>query len=165
MGDDTAGQHALVSDRDAFMIHVEGLLDPAYRLATVMLLDYTAAEDAVNDATLRAWNQYHRLHGEVTSFRTWFLSIVAGRCRRVQWWRRLSPGGRGRGIERSEGLPEVLMRLPAGSRAALFCYASLDLPMDEVARIMRTSVGRVRARVYRASQRVQSELQREGAER
>jgi RNA polymerase sigma factor (sigma-70 family) len=163
MGDDVARQQqGLVSDRDAFMVHVEGVLDPAYRLATVILLDYTAAEDAVHIATLRAWTRYRRLRGEVTSFRTWFLAIVVSQCRRVRRRRLLT--FRRRSIQREGDLRDVLGGLPLGSRAALFCYVSLDLPLDEVARVLRSPLGRVRSRVYRASERVQSELQREEAQ-
>jgi RNA polymerase sigma-70 factor (ECF subfamily) len=163
MGDDSATPHELTMDRDAFMNHVEGVLDPAYRLATVILLDYAAAEDAVHDATVRAWDRYRRMGFEVTSFRTWFLSIVVARCRSARRRRWLTPGRRSRGIERSDGQPDVLSGLPMSSRTALFCFVSLDLPMDEVARVVGTSLSRVRARIYRAGERVQAQLdQRDG---
>jgi DNA-directed RNA polymerase specialized sigma24 family protein len=143
------------------MSRVDGVMDPAYRLATVILLDYRAAEDAVHDATVRAWKRYRRLGGEVTSFRTWFLAIVADQCRRVRRWRLLTLRRRGHDFGRSGGLRDVLGGLPLASRASLFCFVSLDLPMDEVARILRTSPSRVRVRVYRATERAQDELRRE----
>src|SRR5690242_21897340 len=92
MGDDTK-REGPIPERDAFMTRVEGILDPAYRLATVILLDYAAAEDVVHAATLSAWSRYRALRGEVTSFRTWFLAIVAVRCRRRRRWRRLTLRG------------------------------------------------------------------------
>lgn len=153
------GRPGLLSNRDAFMSHVEGVLDPAYRLATVILLDYAGAEDAVHDATMRAWDRYRRMDGEVTSFRTWFLSIVVARCRAARRRRWLTPGARsGGGVDRSDGLRDALGALPLASRTALFCFVSLDLPMDEVARVLGTSPGRVRARIYRAGERVQARL-------
>ncbi|HXM54519.1 MAG TPA: sigma-70 family RNA polymerase sigma factor [Candidatus Dormibacteraeota bacterium] len=164
MGDDTATREDLTLGRDAFMNHIEGVLDPAYRLATVMLLDYGAAEDAVHDATVSAWRDYRRADGEVISFRTWFLAIVVRQCRAALRWRWLTIGRRRRGggdLDRTEGLQEALGGLPLASRTALFCFVSLDLPMDEVARVLGTSLSRVRARVYRAGERVQAELDRD----
>ncbi len=161
MGDDSAQREDLTVSRDAFMRHVEGVLDSSYRLATVMLLDYTAAEDAVHDAAMRAWSRYRRRRRDVTSFRTWFLSIVAGECRRVRRWRLLRLRRRSRDPRQSAGLREVLGALPLASRTALFCHVSLDLPMDEVARVLRMSHERVRTQVYRAGERVQAELRRD----
>jgi DNA-directed RNA polymerase specialized sigma24 family protein len=158
MGDDTTKRDDLTLGRDAFMMRVEGLLDPAYRLATVILLDYASAEDVVQAATLAAWSRYRALSGEVTSFRTWFLTIVAERCRRRRWWRRLTL--QGTDIERVGGPRDIVADLPPASRTALFCRVSLGLPDDEVARVLRTSPIRVRGRVFRARERVQAELDR-----
>jgi DNA-directed RNA polymerase specialized sigma24 family protein len=164
MGDDSARREDLTTGLDAFMNHVEGVLDPAYRLATVILMDYAAAEDAVHDATMRAWQRYQRMDGEVISFRTWFLSIVVARCRAIRRWRTLTRRGREGGIEPSDDLQDALGGLPLASRTALFCFVSLDLPMDEVARVVGTSLSRVRARVYRAGERVQARLERPALE-
>src|SRR5207302_9171293 len=88
MGEDRSGREDLTLSRDAFMTHVEAVLDPAYRLASVLLQEDAAAEDAVHAATMRAWRGYRRARGEVTSFRTWFLAMVVAECRRARW---LSP--------------------------------------------------------------------------
>ena len=161
MGEDSSRRQDLVLGRDAFMASVETVLDPAYRLATVILLDYGAAEDAVADATMRAWRRYQRLGGDVTSFRTWFLAIVAERCRRIRRWRLLTLRRRGDDFSPAGGLRDVLGGMPLASRASLFCFVSLDLPMDEVARILGMSPSRVRTRVYRASEQAQDEVRRE----
>ncbi|HSR26708.1 MAG TPA: sigma factor [Candidatus Eisenbacteria bacterium] len=164
MGEDTTRREDLTLGRDVFMSHVEGVLDPAYRLASVILLDYAAAEDAVHDATLRAWSRYRRMGGEVTSFRTWFLSIVVVRCRAARRLRLLARRSGESGIAPAGGLGDALVGLPLASRAALFCFVSLDLPMDEVARVLGTSLARVRSRVYRAGERVRAQLEREALE-
>src|SRR4051794_33755079 len=80
---------ALEGDSDSFTRLIEPLLDPAYRLAAVMLADRTAAEDAVQEAAVKAWRKLRQLRGEATSLRPWFLSIVANECRmmrRGRWW-------------------------------------------------------------------------------
>jgi len=158
MGDDTTTTEDPTLERDAFMTRVEGILDPAYRLATVILLDYQAAEDAVHAATLTAWGRYASQGGGVTSFRTWFLAIVAARCQRLRQWRRLTL----RGGDASDvgGSADVVVGLPLPSRTALFCRVSLGLPDDEVARVLRTSPVRVRNRAFRARERVEAELNR-----
>ena len=161
MGEDTERREDLTLAGDAFMARVDGVLDPAYRLATVILLDYDAAERAVHDATLRAWDLYRRLGGEVTSFRTWFLGIVVRRSRWSRRWRTLTLRPGGRDLDGSPAMRAVLGQLPAVSRAALFCNVCLELPMDEVARILGMSLGRARTRAYRAGSKVQAALQRE----
>jgi DNA-directed RNA polymerase specialized sigma24 family protein len=156
MGDDTIKRDDPIPGRDAFMARIEGLLDPAYRLAMVILLDSAAAEDVVHGATLGAWSRYNALRGEVTSFRTWFLAIVAARCRRRRWLRRLTLR---RGDLGEVGGPrDVVAGLPLASRTALFCRVSLGLPDDEVARVLRTSPVRVRNRAFRARERVEAAL-------
>jgi DNA-directed RNA polymerase specialized sigma24 family protein len=158
MGDDTTTTENPTLERDDFMTRVESVLDPAYRLATVILLDYTAAEDVVHGATLRAWSRYRAIHGEVTSFRTWFLEIVAERSRRRAWWRRVAL--RGGDVGRVGGPRDIVGDLQPAWRVALFCRVSLGLPDDEVARILGTSPIRVRSRVFRARERVTAELNR-----
>jgi len=158
MGDDTTTTENPTLQRDDFMTRVESVLDPAYRLATVILLDYAAAEDVVHGATVRAWGRYRTIHGEVTSFRTWFLRIVAEHSRHRAWWRRVAL--RGSDIGRVGGPRDIVGDLPLASRATLFCRVSLGLPDDEVARILGTSPIRVRSRIFRARERVTAELDR-----
>src|SRR5579864_3281060 len=76
-------------DGESFAALIEPLLDPAFRLAAVMLSDRSAAEDAVQEASIKAWRKLGQLRGEVGSLRPWFLSIVANECRmarRQRWW-------------------------------------------------------------------------------
>jgi hypothetical protein len=83
---------------------------------------------------------------------------VASRCGRARLWRRLTL--RGASIGRDGGLEDVVAVLPPANRAALFCHVSLDLPPDEVARVLGTSTVRVRNRIYRAGERVEAEIRR-----
>lgn len=160
MGDDRATNRVdLALGQDAFLMHVEGMLDPAYRLATVFLLDYAAAEDAVHDAALDAWRRYNRLSGDVIGFRAWFLAIVASRCRRLRRRRRLTL--RRGSIEPSAALESVLVRLPLASRLALFCHVSLDLPADEVGRVLGMSPARADRWIHRAREWVRADLGRD----
>jgi RNA polymerase sigma-70 factor (ECF subfamily) len=80
---------AAAGDANSFAVLIEPLLDPAYRLAAVMLADRSSAEDTVQEASIKAWRKLRQLRGDLKSLRPWFLSIVANECRmarRQRWW-------------------------------------------------------------------------------
>src|ERR1700730_6926813 len=80
---------ATAGDADSFAALIEPLLDPAYRLAAVMMADRSSAEDVVQEASINAWSKLRQLRGDLKSLRPWFLSIVANECRmakRQRWW-------------------------------------------------------------------------------
>src|SRR6266446_208874 len=84
-----AMERATQGDADSFAMLLDPLLIPAYRLAAVMLSDRMAAEDAVQEAAVKAWRNLRQLRGDEGSLRAWFLSIVANECRmtrRKRWW-------------------------------------------------------------------------------
>ena len=163
-----ATRDAILSSPDAFSAQLEAVLDPAYRLATVMLRDRTAAEDAVQEASLKAWRKHGQLRGGPEGFRAWFLSIVANECRmarRTRWWhvvRFAEPPEDSAQVEElaitGSDLRDAVLRLDPGDRAALFCFFYLDLPMDEVARVLGVSPSAARSRVYRAARRLRPGL-------
>jgi DNA-directed RNA polymerase specialized sigma24 family protein len=55
-------------------------------------------------------------------------------------------------------LRDAVLHLGPGDRAALFCFFYLDLPMEEVARVLGVSPSATRSRVYRAARRLRPEL-------
>jgi RNA polymerase sigma-70 factor, ECF subfamily len=148
-------------DDRAFEALIEPLLEPSFRLACCMLLDRAAAEDAVQEATLKAWRALGRVHPEASSLRPWFLAIVANQCRsmrRGQWWSVL----RGMTSEHSSGdgaeslvptqmdLASALRRLDPRSRAAVVLRYYLDHSFEEVARVLGGSPGAAKSRIHRA---------------
>jgi DNA-directed RNA polymerase specialized sigma24 family protein len=153
---------------DEFSSRLQTLLDPAYRLATVMLLDEALAEDVVTDAALGAWRRFHRAGGDVVNFRTWFLASVVRACRRAplgRLWRFLRPGRAARLLASTDRPPvagpdlrQAIVRFGTTTRAALFCLYYLDLPMDEVARVVGLTTPAARVRVYEAAQRLRPGL-------
>jgi RNA polymerase sigma-70 factor (ECF subfamily) len=67
---------------------VTPLIPAAQRLAYGMLQNAHDCEDAVQEATFKAWRAYPRLR-EGSNHRAWFLTIVANECkqrRRNRWW-------------------------------------------------------------------------------
>jgi DNA-directed RNA polymerase specialized sigma24 family protein len=123
---------AVQGDADSFSQLIQPLLDPAYRLAAVMLSDRSAAEDAVQEASVKAWRKLRQLRGDVSSLRPWFLSIVANECRmarRKRWWSV---------IRMADVLEEVARALnvsPAGAKSRIYRAAHrlrADLTLEEV---------------------------------
>ena len=64
----------------AFVAALEGELSMAYRLAGYMLADSAEAQDAVQEASVRAWRGWKDLR-ESEKFHSWFSQIIVNVCR------------------------------------------------------------------------------------
>jgi len=151
-------ERAKGGDRLAF----EGLFTPyaadAFRLAVAMLQCREDAEDAVQNAMLKAWRR-------LATFRTgcdvrpWFLTIVANECRslrRGRWWSVVRLADLcGDGASWRDSLPQeidlrrALTRLPQDQRLLLVLRYYLDLPFAEVAAIVGGSPEAAKSRTFR----------------
>ena len=157
---------AAAGDSRSFAALLEPLLDPAYRLAAVMLADRASAEDAVQEASIKAWRKLGQLRGDANSLRPWFLSIVANECRmarRQRWWSVLKvadvPASEmGAEPGATPDLRGALLKLSPEERLPLVLHFYLDLPLDEVARALRVSPAAAKSRIYRAAKRLRSDL-------
>jgi RNA polymerase sigma-70 factor (ECF subfamily) len=133
-------------------------LEAGYRTALAILRDPDAAHDAVQESAFKAWRKLGQLR-EGRPARPWFLAIVANQCRsarRAKWWsvQRLAqiahwPSRDDRWAERMD-LDAALERLPHHHLEVLVLYYHLDLPIDEVARVLGCSQGGARQRIHRA---------------
>jgi RNA polymerase sigma-70 factor, ECF subfamily len=142
----------------AFTSLLRPLLEPAYRLAAGMLQDRQLAEDAVQEAAMKAWRKLDQLR-EGTEMRPWFLGIVANECRttrRGRWWGVLKtepePGvaqSLDEAAVRGLDLRNALKRLAPEQRLVVVLYFYLDLPLEEIATIAGASYAAVRGRLYR----------------
>jgi RNA polymerase sigma-70 factor (ECF subfamily) len=127
-----------------------------------MLKDRNAAEDAVQEAALKSWRKLDRFRYGA-ELRPWFLAIVANECRttrRSRWWQvirtdEVEPGERAAAA--SEGgwadsidLNAALDRLAKHHLLTLTLYYHLDLPIEEVSRVLGCSAGAARQRIHRA---------------
>lgn len=158
-------------DAASFSELIEPLLDPAFRLAAVMLADRSAAEDAVQEASVKAWRKLRQLRGDERSLRSWFLSIVANECRmarRQRWWSVVKlaqpPGAEQDATDAYGAVGDVrraLLRLKPDDRLPLVLHFYLDLPLDEVARALGVSESAAKSRIYRAAQKLRPELSME----
>lgn len=144
----------------AFADELAPLLLPAFRLAVGLLLDPALAEDAVQEASLRAWDRRSQRRAG-TELRPWFFAIVANRCRdtrRSRWARVLlsesppepaapAPDDYASGID----VRRALSALPRKDRLAIVLRYYLDLPYAEIADLLGCSVNAARLRVSRTA--------------
>lgn len=169
MSEDTRLREAVAGDGAAYDSLLSPLLDPAYRLATVVLRDRTEAEDAVQEASLKAWSRLHQFRGGGADLRAWFLSIVMNECRmarRRPFWsvlrmdsvRSTQPSAEDVAITGTD-LARAIAGLDADGRAALFAHFYLDLTLEESARLLGLSVGAAKSRIYRAARRLRPDVE------
>jgi RNA polymerase sigma factor (sigma-70 family) len=135
-------------------------MQTSFRLAYVITGSAADAEDAVQDAFVKAWRALGRFRaGE--PFRPWLLRIVANEARN----RRRSAGRRVRlalraAHERPEDdldrrpLLDALNELPPDAQAVLVCRYLLGLSEQETAAALDLAHGTVKSRTSRALERL-----------
>jgi RNA polymerase sigma factor (sigma-70 family) len=143
----------------------------AFQLAHTMLGDAQEAEDAVQDAALKAWRRFQQFRSDA-SFRTWFLAIVANQCRSMRRTRRWQlrrgpelrdvelPGHEAGTVSRMD-VQSLVARLPREQRALIYLYFVLDLPQAEIGKILRLRTATVKTRLHRVVARLRRALDEE----
>ncbi|TME52119.1 MAG: sigma-70 family RNA polymerase sigma factor [Chloroflexi bacterium] len=144
------------------------LIEPGFRLALAMLRDAAAAEDAVQEASFTAWRKIGRMNDR-GKLRPWFLGVVANKCRnarRRKWVADVSLGvpehlsvpSTEEISLRGTDLRRAVARLRHDDRLVVVLYFYLDMPLDEVAAVTRSSTGATRARLYRSIRRLRPDM-------
>ncbi|MGP8160001.1 MAG: RNA polymerase sigma factor [Candidatus Dormibacteria bacterium] len=155
----------------AFEARLQPVYSEAIRLAFGMLRNSALAEDAAQEAALRAWRSRRNLR-EGTDLRPWLLAIVANCCRDVRrssWWRlggSPAPEGAAEPVapnasehrEEIYDLRDALQRLGHRDRLVIVLRYYLDLSHEDVAAITGQSETAVRARASRALRRLRLDL-------
>ena len=158
-------------------------LDAAYTLARYLMRDPHDAEDAVQDAVLRALRYFDTFRGG--DARAWLLAIVRNRCHSLRYDRRnirdraavafdealhsdetdAEPADAAllRAASR-EALEEALRRLPEEFREVIVLRELQQLSYREISEIIGVPIGTVMSRLSRARQRLQHALGHESAE-
>jgi RNA polymerase sigma factor (sigma-70 family) len=155
----TFGGEASAADR--FLRLADGELDRAYRMAGLILGDRFEAEDATQDALLRAWRSTGSLRNEA-GFQAWFDRILVNVCRD-----RLRRRGRVREIAMDVVVLTDASRDPFGTivdrdqvlramsslsddlRIVIVLHYWADLTLEAVAERVGWSVGTVKSRLHR----------------
>jgi RNA polymerase sigma-70 factor (ECF subfamily) len=153
-------QEAVGGDQQAFMLLVEPVLPAAYRIAVGMLRSESDAEDAVQEAVLKAWRHFGRFR-RGSDIRPWLFTIVANECRsqrRSRWWSVIRRSDAPDDLVDSTSsidaatmdLRRALYLLPHDQRFVLILRYYLDLSYEEVAQTLGISTKAAKSRAYRA---------------
>lgn len=162
-------------DLDAYEQLVRLHQQIAFRTALVLTRDAAEAEEAAQDAFVKAWRALRRFD-RARPFRPWLLAIVANeaRNRRRSAGRRAllaaragtqAAGARAAGspegallvAERDASLAAALERLDERDRQVIACRYLLELSEAETAAALGCRVGTVKSRLSRALERLRAQ--------
>jgi len=156
----------------AVLIH----FDAAYNLARWLTQDETGAEDAVQEACLRAFRFFEGQHGP--SPKAWFMAVVRNACldwlkerRRLARDEEYDEDVHGRGEESGESpdvaaarasesrwLRDCIARLPREYREVLVLRELEELSYKEISAIVEVPLGTVMSRLARGRDLLQQRL-------
>lgn len=138
-----------------------------YRAARALLDSDADAEDAVSDATLRAWQAFGRLRDE-KALKGWLLKITVNcayehrrRSARVTYTDDLEPLAGGAEDRHSFTLWDAVCALPEEYRVATVLFYYDDMTTAEIAKTLGVREGTVRSRLSRARSRLRTLLEEE----
>ncbi len=159
---DGVTERSLDARHAAFLELARDELDRAYRLAGLILGDAGDAEDAVQDALLRAWRSAASLR-DPTMFQAWFDRILVNGCRDRVRRRKivrfvpidpsLDPAAEGdpfREVLARDELLGGLDRLSADERAVVVLHYWTDLSVEQISARLGWPTGTVKSRLHRA---------------
>jgi RNA polymerase sigma-70 factor, ECF subfamily len=162
-------------DSDAFASLAAPRMDRMYATATLILRDRARAEDAVQDALVRAWRDLPSLR-EPGRFDAWLRRLLVNACR--------DESRRGRRHERNQPLlPEHDRPSPSGAddladrdaigramrslsldqRAVIVHHYYLGLSLPEIAATLDIPVGTAKSRLHHARMAMRAAIEPEGA--
>ena len=136
---------------------------PLYAFALRLSGDPQRAEEAVQDALLRAWQHPDAVDGSSGSARAWLYTVVRNRV--SDSWRHdaarppsagpagLESVGVSDHVERAVeawGVADAMSRLSESHRQVVHCSFYLGLSVDETALALRIPAGTVKSRTYYA---------------
>jgi RNA polymerase sigma-70 factor (ECF subfamily) len=150
-------------DRAAFDRLVERYQRDVYRLCYRYVNNHHDASDLAQESFLKAYRAIGRFRGD-SAFSTWLYRIAVNTCLNFRATRKLpsesleddvADGARGisdrlEQDELSERVREAVSRLPEKQRATLILKIYHDLTHEEVAKILGSTVGTVKANLFHA---------------
>ncbi len=171
-------EKALAGDLDAFGELVRLYERPVFNLAYRMLGEAGEAEDAAQEAFLKAYSHLNR-YDTTRSFKTWLLSITSNHCidrlrkRRLTYLSleeplpphpaltsdELGPEAAAIARERSQVIQQLLDGLSPEYRLVVVLRYWYDLSYTEIAEMLSTSESAVKSRLFRARQALAKQLE------
>jgi RNA polymerase sigma-70 factor (ECF subfamily) len=156
-------------DQVAFGVLVTNSVDRLFALASLILRDRDRAEDAVQEALVRAWRDLPTLR-DVDRFQSWLRRLLVRSCADVgRTERRFSADVRAISLEPSIGdtsgaladrdeLERALRRLTIEQRTLLVLRYHLDLSLGELAEALDAPVGTIKSRLHYATDALRAAL-------
>lgn len=148
---------------------VLALYRPAIQLATLLVRDYTLAQDIVQEAFVRVWLS-PRTPREMHAFRPWLyrtvVNLARDHYRREGRWARLrfgrvasdDPMEVAETRESDVALGLAIRRLSRREQEAVYVRFFEEAPFDEVGRIIGVRTGTARVLVHRALAKLRRQL-------
>lgn len=157
-------------DQAAFTVLVQTYQGAIYNLCYRMLGNAGEAEEATQEAFLRAFTQFARYDPE-RPFKPWLYAIASHycidrlRCRRIKWVdiddeplachpalreQRMGPEDAVVAREQAADVQELLAALPSKDRAAVVLLYWYNLSYQEIAEATGATVSAVKSRLHRA---------------
>jgi len=149
---------AMRGDHDAFAALVAAASDRLYALACIILRDSDRAEDATQEAFVRAWREMPRLR-DADRFDAWLRRLVVNACyderRRVRRRAEVSLVlldqrsvlDSASAMAETERVDRAFRRLPLDQRVVLALQHYYDLSHVEIAETLGIPLGTVKSRV------------------
>lgn len=156
-------------DREAFGVLAGASVDRLYAIARLILRDTELAEDATQDALIRAWRDLPTLR-DVERFDAWLYRLLVRSCtdiarRRRRWGAELTivshePAEPDRASELADRdeLERGLRRLNDAQRSILVLTFYVGLPPSEVADALDIPVGTAKSRLHYAIEALRAAL-------
>lgn len=163
-------EQARRGNKEAFGMLIEAYQAPVFNLAYRMLGNADEAEQAAQEAFIRAWTRLDS-YDPAHKFSTWLLSITSNYCvdqlrkRRAQLLSldgplpvhpalmsesASGPEAQVADGEQEEYVQNLLGTLPADYRQAVVLRYWYDMSYDEIAEVMDTTVSAIKSRLFRA---------------
>lgn len=138
-----------------------------YRICALMLRDAFLAEDATQEAFLRAYQRQESFRGDASA-RTWLVSIAMNVCRdmlRTPWHRHvdrrdisLLPEPSSSGDLPDRTVLEAVMGLPPKLREAVLLRYDQGMKIQEIADSLGLSASTVKHRLNQANDKLRKQL-------
>jgi RNA polymerase sigma-70 factor, ECF subfamily len=156
-------------DREAFGVLAGGAVDRLYAIARLILRDTELAEDATQDALVRAWRDLPTLR-DVERFDAWLYRLIVNACadvgrHRRRWRAEISvvsaePAEPDRASELADRdqLERGLRRLNDAQQAILVLHFYVGLSPTEAADALAIPVGTAKSRLHYAIEALRAAL-------
>lgn len=159
--------HTQDDARERFAAAVTTHRRAMYRAARALLSSDADAEDAVSEATLRAWQAFGRLRDE-KALKGWLIKITVNcahehhrKTARLSYTDDLEPLAGGAEDRHDFTLWDAVCALPEDYRVATVLFYYEDMTTAEIAKALGIREGTVRSRLSRARNRLRTLLEEE----